>query len=186
MAMEKAIRWRSLEHGGFEKLNLVHWGTDLKVNSSVSTQVGDKRFGITYDMSLRPDWSFQSIVVKRTDGVMTLLNSDGQGNWNDGNGACPNLAGCIDIDFEVTPFTNTLPIRRLNFALGERRRLKMAYIPADTLEPIAYDQIYTKLNDTTYRFENADGSFTADITVDADGFVLEYPGLFSRVIDPPD
>jgi hypothetical protein len=67
------------------------------------------------------------------------------------------------------------------FALGERRRYKMAYIPADTLEPIAYEQIYTKLNDTTYRFENADGSFTADITVDADGFVLEYPGLFERL-----
>ena len=43
------------------------------------------------------------------------------------------------------------------------------------------EQRYTRLDDRRYRFELTHGSFTRDITVDADGFVLDYPGLFSRV-----
>jgi hypothetical protein len=32
-----------------------------------------------------------------------------------------------------------------------------------------------------YRFLNLDGGFTADLQVDPDGLVLDYPGLFRRV-----
>ena len=77
--------------------------------------------------------------------------------------------------------TNTLPIRRSPLAIGETRRFKMAYIPATSLEPFATEQIYTRLSERVYRFETADGSFTADIGVDEDGFVTDYPGLFERV-----
>jgi hypothetical protein len=34
-----------------------------------------------------------------------------------------------------------------------------------------------------YRYEAVDRSFTADLTVDEDGLVTEYPGLFVRVGD---
>ena len=33
-----------------------------------------------------------------------------------------------------------------------------------------------------YRFLSLDGGFTADLLVDADGLVLDYPGLFRRVL----
>lgn len=33
-----------------------------------------------------------------------------------------------------------------------------------------------------YRFLSLDGGFTADLPVDADGLVLDYPGLFKRVL----
>ena len=32
-----------------------------------------------------------------------------------------------------------------------------------------------------FRYEAVDGSFAADITVDADGLVVDYPSLFVRV-----
>jgi len=81
----------------------------------------------------------------------------------------------------MTPFTNTLPLRRAPLAVGETRRLRIAYIPATTLEPYPAEQIYTRLEERRYRFETADGSFTADIGVDEDGLVVDYPGLFERV-----
>jgi hypothetical protein len=59
----------------------------------------------------------------------------------------------------------------------------MAYIPADTLEVFADEQIYTRLSEREYRFESGEGDeyFTADIMVDEDGLVVDYPGLFERV-----
>ena len=41
-------------------------------------------------------------------------------------------------------------------------------------------QIYTRLDEHRFRYEAADGSFTAEIAIDEDGFVTEYPGLFTR------
>jgi hypothetical protein len=137
-----------------------------------------------YEISLKPDWTFESILLQRTDGVMVVLRRSGDGEWFDRNAqALPELAGCIDIDFEMTPFTNTLPIRRDPLYVGERRRFWMAYIPADTLEVFADEQIYTRLSEREYRFESGEGDeyFTADIMVDEDGLVVDYPGLFERV-----
>jgi hypothetical protein len=47
------------------------------------------------------------------------------------------------------------------------------YLPS--LEVIQADQIYTPLGAGRVRF--ATETFSADLTVDADGFVTDYPGL---------
>ena len=181
MVLRRSIRWRSLEHGGLEQLRFTEWQNELNVRSTVIGDVEDDAFGVFYEVTLSLDWIVAGVVLQRTDGVMMVLSSDGRGKWADAHGARPDLDGCIDIDFEMTPFTNTLPIRRVPLGVGETKRFRMAYIPADTLEPFADEQIYTRLSQNTYSFEEADGSFTADITVDEDGFVVDYPGLFERV-----
>jgi hypothetical protein len=49
-----------------------------------------------------------------------------------------------------------------------------------TVKPQA--QAYTRVRDRLYLFENLDGSgFTAELPVDKDGLVLDYPELFRRV-----
>jgi uncharacterized protein len=43
-------------------------------------------------------------------------------------------------------------------------------------------QAYMRLADQLYLFENLDGSgFRAELPVDEDGIVLDYPDLFRRV-----
>jgi hypothetical protein len=47
---------------------------------------------------------------------------------------------------------------------------------------LARDQRYTALDGAKhYRFESLDDGFTAELPVDEDGFVLDYPGLFRRL-----
>lgn len=181
MALREAIRWRSLEHGGLEQLRIYEWPEAYRIRSAVIGQVGEERHGVHYEMSVTPGWVFESILLQRTDGVMSVLRRGSDEQWFDMHAEdLPELRGCTDIDFEMTPFTNTLPIRRAPLAIGETRRFRMAYIPADTLEPFATEQIYTRLGERLYRFETADGSFSADISVDENGFVTDYPGLFER------
>lgn len=181
MSLRRSIRWRSLQHGGLEQLVVNSWDNVIVARSTVVGHAGKTPFGLFYQVNLDGDWQTQLLQVQRTDGIIITLSTDGAGNWSDSHGDRPDLAGCIDIDFEVTPFTNTLPIRRAPLAIGESRRFRMAYVPADTLEPFPDEQVYTRLDDTRYRFEEADGSFTAELDVDADGFVIHYPPLFERV-----
>lgn len=184
MALTKSIRWQSRQHGGLEEIRINEWPEGIKVRSAIVGEAEDERHGVLYELNLTPDWRFQTILLQRTDGRMLVLRRGDDGEWLDMQGdALPGLEGCFDIDFEMTPFTNTLPIRRSPLYVGETRRFWMAYIPADTLEPFADEQIYTRLSDRLYRFENGEGEdrFTADITVDEDGLVVDYPELFERV-----
>jgi hypothetical protein len=184
MPLRQSIRWRSLEHGGLEQLSIYEWPEAYKVRSAIVGRAGERRHGMFYEISLTPEWVFESIMLQRTDGVMTVLSRGKHGDWFDAQvEELPQLKGCIDVDFEMTPFTNTLPIRRAPLAIGETRRFRMAYIPADTLEPFPDEQVYTRLSDRVYQFENGEGEsyFTADIAVDEQGLVTDYPGLFERV-----
>ncbi len=57
--------------------------------------------------------------------------SDGHGHWRKADGtALPQFDGCVDIDLAGTPFTNTLPIRRLGLTRQSgTARLNMLYVP---------------------------------------------------------
>jgi hypothetical protein len=86
--------------------------------------------------------------------------------------------GAVDIDLAFSPFTNTLPIRRLNLPVGSSAEIVTAYVEALSLRVTPDPQRYTRLATDEYLYESLDTDFSRRITVDADGFVLDYPGLF--------
>lgn len=64
----------------------------------------------------------------------------------------------------------------------ERRQFVMAWVAAPELTVHPVPQAYTRLANQRYLFENLDGSgFRAELPVDEDGIVLDYPGHFRRV-----
>ena len=90
--------------------------------------------------------------------------------------------GAFDVDLGGSPLTNSLPIRRLDLLKAETgvaHRLSVAWILVPSLEVVQADQIYTPLGDHGIRY--ASETFSADLTVDDDGFVNEYPGLALRI-----
>ena len=100
----------------------------------------------------------------------------------DSDAPVAELDGCLDVDIWPTPFTNTFPIRRGAMTVGERRQLRMAWIYAPDLTVQPQSQAYTRLADRLYLFENLDGSgFQAELPVDDEGVVIDYPDLFRRV-----
>ena len=73
---------------------------------------------------------------------------------------------------------NLLPIRRLNLEVGQQAEVRSAWLrfPSFKLEPLS--QVYTRLDEFTYRYSSNEGEFVADLTVDEVGFVTDYPGLW--------
>lgn len=90
----------------------------------------------------------------------------------------PGVAGCTDLDLNFSPSTNLLPIRRLNLRVGQQAEVKAAWLrfPGFELEPL--DQIYRRVDESTYRYESGGGKFVADLKVDSVGFVTDYPGIW--------
>ena len=59
--------------------------------------------------------------------------------------------------------------------------MTMLYVPFDSFAPVRDEQVYACLEPgRRFRYQAADRAFAAELTVDADGLVEDYPGLFSR------
>jgi uncharacterized protein len=103
--------------------------------------------------------------------------------WIDAGGVpLPELSGCTDVDIMITPFTNTLPIKRLHLKPAEAREIAVVYIGLPGLVVSKFEQRYTCLSSgedgSVYRYENVKSDFRADLLVDTDGLVVDYPNIF--------
>ena len=103
---------------------------------------------------------------------------DGEQRWRLNGIEQPAVTGCIDVDLNFSPSTNLLPIRRLNLTIGQQALVKAAWLkfPSFELQPLS--QVYSRIEESTYRYESGDGQFTADLKVDRVGFVRDYPGIW--------
>jgi hypothetical protein len=87
------------------------------------------------------------------------------------------LTDAYDIDLYASPLTNTLPLRRLGLIDGTVE-IVAAWILLPSLAVIVNAQTYTVLEPGRVRY--ASGSFTADLELDENGYVVRYPGLATR------
>jgi uncharacterized protein len=144
----------------------------------------DGPFRLSYRLTWDESWRLRDadLVVATERSTRSLsIQTDGQGHWQHRDGrAIDNLDGCVDVDIWPTPFTNSFPIRREPMEVGERRRFHVAWVSAPDLSVHPQVQAYTRLADRLYLFEDGSG-FRAELPVDEEGIVLDYPDLFRRV-----
>jgi hypothetical protein len=127
-----------------------------------------------YRIEVDDGWRTRHVEVELEDGGKRRLSltADGEGNWLRDGQRLEQVAGCIDIDLEWSPSTNTLPIRRLGPAPGETKSVAAAWVRFPSLDVQRLEQTYERLADGRYRYRS--GRFTADLIVDDDGVVLQY------------
>ena len=84
-----------------------------------------------------------------------------------------------DIDLGFTPATNTLPIRRMMAQRQDGADLAAVWLDAGDWSLKLLPQTYAKAADG-WRYASPSHDFEADLAVDGDGFVTDYPGLWTR------
>ena len=177
MSLDRSLRWRGLAAASLEHCHVIASARDTRVRSVIITP----GFGLFYRLKLDEVGHVRTVRLERTDGAVLELFSDGAGNWSDDRAdPLPALRGCLDIDLSASPLTNSLPLWRCDWIIGQPQLFAMAWIDAEALTVQRDEQIYTRLDDTSFRYQSADGDFERVITVDGDGLVLDYPGLFER------
>ncbi len=182
--MEKIIQaqWQNWEGDATENLTLRENKEGSFVKSTVKSR-GKVRFTANYTITCDTLWRVRTITIELHEKKTKLeLISDGLGNWSNGSGAIPKLKGAIDADISVTPFTNTLPIRRLKLTEGQSAEITVVYITMPALDVSLDSQRYTCIiPNKRYRYESLDSDFAREIEVDSYGLVLQYPDLFKRI-----
>lgn len=184
--MQREVIWRSDDGIGAEYLLLEDDGERIAADSVVFASRDVTPSRTTYRAEMDRDWHVRRIEVTVSSvgepDRSLHLTSDGAGHWNDAEGrALPQVDGCLDIDISATPFTNTLPIRRLHLQPGQIRPIRVLYIHIPTLRFELWEQQYTGLATNRVRYESLGTDFMRELKIDADGLVVDYPGLFTRV-----
>jgi hypothetical protein len=176
------ILWRSDEQDSAERFVATPTVDGWRLDGSVVVPIHGEPARIDYGVDLDDAWRTRAAQVDidmSTGGRAIRFEADGEGTWLVDGDAAPALDGCLDIDFSFTPATNTLQIRRLALGVGERETLAVAWLtfPELTIAPLT--QTYARIADHRWRYGS--GDFTAELDVDANGFVLRYADLWQAV-----
>ncbi|WP_234784422.1 putative glycolipid-binding domain-containing protein [Mycolicibacter nonchromogenicus] len=140
---------------------------DLHTDESGAT----KRLGLTVTLAERE----RQLVIARDEENMWLV-TDARGQSRAG------YDGALDIDMLFSPFFNTLPIRRAR--LHERSAaitLPTLYLNVPDMTVVAATASYSSVGTDGGIKVSTPGTDGVTVTVDSDGFVIDYPGLATRI-----
>lgn len=185
--MNQDIVWATWEGDGLEHLRLNNTSDGgFVADSALIAVVENTAYRIRYRAKIDANWKTRSIWVDVEDPDGTrrtvALIGDGEGNWTDTAGEPRlELQGCLDIDIQATPFTNTLPIRRLNIQVDQVEPISVVYFAIPSLDVTPEVQRYTGLPGGAYRFEGLSSNFTRDIEMDDEKLVTTYPDYFRQI-----
>ncbi len=169
------VRWTTWD-GADDEVTELRWENEgWTINGLVS------RERVQYVLRLSATWQVRQFLLFRDlDDPDLWLATDGTARWGEMNGAHRlELDGCYDIDLPCSPFTNTLPIRRLPLEVGDSTELPVVRVDVETLEARPTIHRYVRLG--THRWAFAQGDDSVEFDVDKHGLLIDYPGEFRRV-----
>ncbi|MBX3066963.1 MAG: putative glycolipid-binding domain-containing protein [Anaerolineae bacterium] len=187
--MQRSFLWQTLYQPGLEHFRLESDGNSSSINGVIIGLENQQSFHLNYSLHCAADQTLREATVSSVTANVESrlrLHADGHGNWtNELGDPLPQFAGCFEIDISATPFTNSLPIWRLQLAPQQPTEIEVLYIKAPELQLQRQRQRYTLLEiseaGSLYRFESPDIDFTALVYVDPDGLVTNYVDLFERL-----
>lgn len=109
------------------------------------------------------------------------ISRDSEGKWlvDDGSPSRSSFGGAVDVELEWSPFFNALAIRRLGLHTAPSpTQIPVVYVGMPRLgaraETLSYEQGPSE-------FQVVSPVGTSAVSVDPDGFVLDYRGLAERI-----
>ncbi len=177
------VLWRQLVEAGSEHL-VLNMDDGIHADSLSVGEIDSTAYRIHYQLDCDARWNVQRLQIEDLLANHTVTLVRGKDNrWSDDeNHALEALDGCVDVDIMITPFTNTLPIQRLKLKTGQSREISVVYIGLPGLIVSKFEQRYTCLakspEGSVYRYESLKSGFTAELKVDVDGLVVDYPDIF--------
>lgn len=156
------------------------WGNSVAVE-------GAKNYAVSYRVIVDEQWATREATVQtqtRDATWSTDIARDENGTWFVDGEARPDLAACVDIDLEASVVTNTIPVHRL-WAEPGSHEVRAVYVRATKHVVEVLDQTYSFPVVGTAPFACAYAApqfdFSADLSYDASGLILEYPDLAVRI-----
>lgn len=181
--MQINILWTGREYYSLENCLVNVTAAGSEITSTILGRYEKKIYRVEYRIKTNQNWETVFLEINSQHSNRNQLirfEGDGKGNWMNNGEKTDQFSGCIDVDIPLTPFTNTLPIRRLKLGQNQAQEIQVIYcdLLQQQIKPVR--QRYTCLSNTEYHYENVPNDFEATIQVDESGLVVDYPSLFIR------
>ncbi|WP_096187691.1 putative glycolipid-binding domain-containing protein [Evansella halocellulosilytica] len=177
------IIWENIENFGCEYFKMEKDEDQLIGKGTIISLEKNKPYKVMYQIFLDRNWQTRKLDIHVDDEKKLTITSDGMGTWlNEQGEQMSQLFGAVDVDISATPFSNTLPINREKWDLGEKKDFNMVYIHVPSLETQLIPQSYTFVSNEGNKrlFQYKCRDFQSYIEIDEHGYVLKYPDLFFR------
>jgi hypothetical protein len=170
------ILWHCASLASSEYSSLSNRDNGHRLQGLTVTPLEDHPCHIEYEVAVDAAWSpnFVTATITTPTQIRTRrLERDATGRWRLDGRVADYLDGCTDVDLGWTPATNTVPIRRLDLAVGDTETISAAWIRFPELDVVASPQRYTRLARDRWRYQS--GQYDFALTTDvASGLVLAY------------
>ena len=181
--MQTNLLWTGREYHSLENCLVNTTGQGSEITSVIIGAYQGVIYRVDYRILTNQKWETTFFEIRSQHSNLkdhVIFEKDRNGNWLRDGYVAPAFKECFDIDIPLTPFTNTLPINRLQLNPGGGQEINVIYVDVlhRTMEPVK--QKYIRLTDRLYRYENVPNDFQAEIEADEHGFVVDYPQLFVR------
>lgn len=187
----RMITWTGEGAHRLEAVRVVLGARGMRANGAMVAASGadSEPFSASYSLATDEAGLLKRLTVRAStaggERHVALSRSD-DGNWlvERGDGTAREVfAGAVEADLAYSPLFNALPVRRLGMhqRAVDAHELPMVYVSLPDLDVRQVWQSYRTISvGEPSVVEYASGSFLARLTVDADGLVLDYPGLAGR------
>lgn len=178
-----SILWRRLDHEGHDACSLVETAEGWTLAGQASfVDEGGLLCGLRYGVTCAPDWTTRHAMIAGFVDRQPLdwrIERNVAGRWSINESHQPNLDGLIDVDLGFTPATNLIAIRRLDLGIGVSAPAPAAWFAFPELKMQRMDQTYRRVDVARYDYSGL--GYRDVLKVSPQGFVIEYPGLWSAV-----
>ena len=187
-AWPAVLTWRSHDALRIESARVALTGNRIKAHGRIVAAASDAHpaFSASYDLvtddsgatkRLSLDVSLaereRQLSIARDEENMWLI-TDHEGDSREA------YDGAMDVDMVLSPFFNALPIRRAGLHLTtETVTLPVVYVYLPDLTVTAAEISYTSLGGGAIELRSPVAETT--VTVDDEGFIVDYPGLAERI-----
>jgi hypothetical protein len=186
--MNRTIIWEWVNKSGLEVLFLKEEPSLITASGLIAGELNGTAFKLRYKVECDTDWNFLNsdiFLESNSEKKKFSLKRETDGKWIVNEQERNDLEGCSYIDIMTSPFTNTLPIRNLKLKTNQPITIKVAYIKVPELEVSSVEQEYTRLDQSEppsrFLYRNLSNDFKAEIEVDKDGIVIDYPNIWKRI-----
>ena len=178
------MRWTRLDVPGSDECALVPRHTGWRVAGVAEFIHAGRPARLAYRVDCDSAWRTTSGEVSGhlgADAFSLVVRRDDAGDWHIDGGAAPLLAGLVDLDLGFTPATNFFPLRRLKLAPGETAMAEAAWLDDADWRVKRLPQRYERRDRTSYWYESPTAGYAGLLRVTDDGFVRDYPGLWTAI-----
>ena len=174
------VFWTSRSLPGAEYCTVKGTSFGWTLKGTIARAAGTKMAAVVYSIRVDQSWKTQAAHLEvLLDGVHSTLDIEAKrGRWFAQGRERTELAGCVDVDLEASPVTNTLPLKRTGLKVGSTVELTTAWIRFPSLRVVTLKQSYERAGRARYVYRSKTG-FTAEILTDPFGLVRRYGDYWS-------